>query len=98
MDKHSLLMLFDYHFGMYDQVWECVMDLTTDRFNEESDYSLGVVNVMDSVTNPCTGPKILDREIENFKARRTHKSGGGTLRICLIQAMDFADLANAQSQ
>ena len=52
MDKHSLLMLFDYHFGMYDQVWECVMDLTTDRFNEESDYSLGVVNVMDSVTNP----------------------------------------------
>ena len=57
MDKHSLLMLFDYHFGMYDQVWECVMDLTTDRFNEESDYSLGVVNVMDSVTNPVAVPK-----------------------------------------
>ena len=39
MDKSSIQMLFDYHFGMYDRVWDCVMELSTEQFIEESDYS-----------------------------------------------------------
>ena len=33
--------MFDYHYGMYDRIWDIVQGLSPGQFVEESDYSLG---------------------------------------------------------
>jgi len=39
MDKQSIQKLYDYHYGMWDKVWDCVLELTEEQFVAESDYS-----------------------------------------------------------
>lgn len=39
MNPEAIKTLFDYHFGMWDRVWDCVMELTDEQFVQESDYS-----------------------------------------------------------
>ncbi len=36
-------MLFDYHYGTFDKVWDCVSGMATEAFVAESEYSLGSV-------------------------------------------------------
>ncbi len=40
MNARTIQTLFDYHYGMYQQVWDCVMELTEAQFVRETDYSL----------------------------------------------------------
>lgn len=39
MNTESIKALYDYHYGMWDKVWDCVLELTEEQFVEESDYS-----------------------------------------------------------
>ena len=43
MDRHVIKTLFDYHYGMFDDIWASVAQLSVAQFVEESDYSLGSV-------------------------------------------------------
>ncbi len=43
MRTEQILTMFDYHYGMFEQVWQCVLDLTSAQFVAETDYSLGSV-------------------------------------------------------
>ncbi len=43
MSGETIGMLFDYHYGMFDRVWDCVEQLTAAQFVEEKGYSLGSV-------------------------------------------------------
>ena len=40
MDVAAIRMLFSYHYGLFDQVWDYVMTLTAEQFAAENDYSL----------------------------------------------------------
>ena len=84
MDKSSILMLFGYHFGMYDRVWDCVMDLTTDQFIEESDYSFrSVRNQLDHCIN------VDDRWVARLRLQTPP---------ALVNPTDYADQASLRSQ
>jgi len=39
MNKQAIQSLYDYHYGMWDNVWDCVLELTEEQFVAESDYS-----------------------------------------------------------
>ena len=43
MDASGIKMMFNYHYGIFDQIWNCVDPLSSEQFVEESDYSLGSV-------------------------------------------------------
>lgn len=43
MNSRVIRTLFDYHYGMFDTVWESVMDLTAEQFVAENGYSLASV-------------------------------------------------------
>ena len=40
MNIVSIRTLYDYHYGMYDRVWDCIMQLSDAQFVQEFDYSL----------------------------------------------------------
>ena len=39
----AIKTLFEYHYGMYDPIWDIVEGLSREQFVEETDYSLGSV-------------------------------------------------------
>ena len=41
MRTEQIATMFDYHYGMFEQVWACVMDLTPEQFVAHTDYSVG---------------------------------------------------------
>ena len=41
MNAPAIRTMFDYHYGMYDRIWEIVQELSPQQFVQESDYSLG---------------------------------------------------------
>lgn len=41
MNASAIRTMFDYHYGMYDRIWDIVQGLSPGQFVEESDYSLG---------------------------------------------------------
>jgi uncharacterized damage-inducible protein DinB len=43
MNVETIRKLFDYHYGMYGQVWDCIMHLSDEQFVQEVDYSIGSV-------------------------------------------------------
>lgn len=43
MKVNAVQTLFSYHYGMFEQVWDCVTGLSEGQFVAESDYSLGSV-------------------------------------------------------
>lgn len=43
MNVDYIRTLIDYHYGMYDRVWDCIMHLTDEQFVQEVDYSIGSV-------------------------------------------------------
>lgn len=43
MDVKAMQTLFNYHYGMFEPVWDCATSLSAEQFIEESDYSLGSV-------------------------------------------------------
>lgn len=43
MKVNAVQTLFSYHYGMFEQVWDCVTGLSVEQFVAESDYSLGSV-------------------------------------------------------
>ena len=43
MDNHLIKTILDYHYGMFDRIWDGVMQLTAAQFAEDNGYSLGSV-------------------------------------------------------
>ena len=43
MDRHMFTTLFDYHYGLFDRIWDCVAELSAEQFVEEKGYSLGSI-------------------------------------------------------
>lgn len=41
MDKQMIKDLFEYHYALFDQIWESAQSLTAAQFVAENDYSLG---------------------------------------------------------
>ncbi|MBZ0277830.1 MAG: DinB family protein [Anaerolineae bacterium] len=45
MDKTYFLRQYDYNFWAHRQVWNCVMQLTDEQFNQHLDYSIGSIRI-----------------------------------------------------
>ena len=43
MNVDYIHALYDYHYGMYNRVWDCIMHLADDQFVQEVRYSIGSV-------------------------------------------------------
>ncbi|MCY4464229.1 MAG: DinB family protein [Chloroflexi bacterium] len=41
MNAPAIKTMVDYHYGMYDRIWDIVQELSPQQFVAESDYSLG---------------------------------------------------------
>ena len=43
MNANTIETLFEYHYGIFDEVWTCVNSLTAEQFVAQADYSFGSV-------------------------------------------------------
>ena len=41
MRAEQIQTMFDYHYGMFEQIWRCVLKLNTKQFVAKTDYSVG---------------------------------------------------------
>ena len=41
MNAPAIRTMFDYHYGVYDRIWDIVQELSPQQFVVETDYSLG---------------------------------------------------------
>ncbi len=43
MNVDYIRTLYNYHYGMYNRIWDCIKHLTDEQFVQEVDYSIGSV-------------------------------------------------------
>ena len=105
MDEQTVRTLFEYHYALFDRIWEIADSLTTEQFVAESDYSLRSVrnhlvhcmNVDDRWLSRLKGTKVAALlEEEDFPDQgsvRTHWDAVRERVLAYVHALSAADLA-----